>query len=558
MTPGDPNVSLRRALPKQASAYRLKGLAFFAPFSAAMFAVGVWGFMAADPGSSCHAKSLDEAAFRSLQLIAHSGSACTAGSTGVPPQLVTAQIVLPLLLALGTVFAAVKIVLVNLRHDAQLALVRTMRGHTVICGLGETGLEAVRQLALKQGKIVAVTLDPQSDAARYCESLGVPLITGDATLRKTLAMAGLAHARAAVICAGTDALNLEICLAIDTMQHRTGAELLLFPEISGGWLLGRLTEQQAPIIGPGLQLHPFQANEAIARKLLRLPNFIGIGPAPRLLFIGFGDLAQAILRRAVLSNAALPGSRLTALCLDAAPPDWIGAEPPLWCTFADLTGTAHRFGQDDAADGRVLRQALDQAAPDVAIVTVPDDGTAMRVATLLRAELDLRSCFATAIFIRVKTEKRLCGLLGTMAALPLCTHRFTGFGDLGEVVAPESLFDETLDNLARALHDSYLAHSAGASPARLPWAALPERYRRASREAADHIPAKLAYGGYAMVAEAGASAPLAADAIELMGAAEHYRWSLSLRAAGWRTGAVRSELQKTHPLLLPWDELPRG
>jgi len=553
-----PSIPPRSTPPQQASAYRLKGLLFFVPFSVAMYALGVWGFMAADPGSSCHAASLDEAAFRSLQLVAHSGSACTGDGRGVPAQLVVAQMVLPLLLALGTVFAAVKIVLANLRHDAQLALVQTLRGHTVICGLGKTGLEAVRQLALAQGKTVAVTLDPQVDAARFCESLGVPLITGDATLRKTLATAGLAHARAAVICTGSDALNLEICLAIDGMKHRAGAELMLFPEIRGSWLLGRLTEQQAPIVGLGLQLHPFQANEAIARKLLRQNAFTGMGQMPRLLFIGFGELAQAILRRTVLSNAALPGSRIIAGCLDADPPAWIGAEPPDWCQLLDLTATVHKFGQDEAADGRVLRQVLEQGVPDAVIITLADDGAAMRVATLLRTALDLRSCFATPIFIRVKTEKRLCGLLGSMASLPFCPHRFSGFGDLGEVVAPESLFDETLDNLARALHESYLAHSTGASPARQPWARLPERYRRANREAADHIPVKLAYCGYAMLREAGPSAPLQADALECMGAAEHYRWSLSLQAAGWRAGAARSDLLKIHPLLLPWDELPEA
>jgi hypothetical protein len=556
MTSGEAATPVRAPRPPEKSTYRLKGLIFFGPFSLAAFALGVWGFLAADPSSSCHAGSLSDAVFRATLLIARSGGSCTPSAISLPVQLIIAQALLPLLLALGTVFAAIRIVISNLRHDAQLALIHAMRGHTVICGLGETGLEAARQLVLKQGKVVAISLEAAGDAAIRCEGFGVPVIVGDATLHNTLAAAGVTHARAAIICTGSDALDLEICLSIDAMPRRAKTELLLFPEIRGGWISRALAERQTPIVRPGLQLHPFKAHDVIARTLLRRSVFVAGRAAPRLLFIGFGDLAHAILHRAILCNFALPGLRPSVLCLDKNPPDLNRPGMENWRAFADVAGAAHEFGQDETADGLALATVLNGFRPDITVITLPEDGPALRVANQLRGVLDRHACAATAIFVRVRKEARLCALLGQMVALPLCPDRISGFGDLGEVVAPEALFDEQLDALARAVHETYLANSSGDSPARVPWAALAERYRRDSRAAADHIPVKLAAAGYVLRQGAGASAQLDATAVEAMASAEHHRWSRALQVVGWHRGAERNEFRETHPLLVPWEELP--
>lgn len=544
--------------------YRLKGLYLFIPVAVAAFALGIWGFMAVSPASSCHAGSVGAAAFKALMLVAHSGASCSPANLEEPPQLLAAQFLLPFLLVLGTIFTAVKIILINLRHDAQVALIRTLHGHTIICGLSETGLEAVRQLVNQQGKVVAISSEAPAENARICESLGAPLIFGDATLRKTLAAAGFGRARALVLCTGSDAMNMEICLAIDAMKRRPGPELLMFPEVQGSWIHETLAEQGTPVIGDGLQLHPFRANEVIARKLLRNPAFQSAAPAPCLLLLGFGDLAQVILRRVVLLNYALPGTRLSATCYDTSFKDAANLRPgednPLWWQFAGLDFVQHNFGANENQDMAVLRKRFESERPDSVIITLPED-VALRTANALRSLLDTLSWFDTPIFVRVRDQGLLGNLLGRIVALPLCPHRLTAFGDLGEVVAPEALFDEHLDVMARALHDSYLANSSGASPARLPWQKLPERYRRSNRAAADHLPVKLGQAGYVLTKSPGPGAPpdhapLDYQATELMAAAEHYRWSLALRAAGWRWDAERSDLLKTHPLLLPWEQLP--
>ncbi len=539
------------------SGYRLREVYYFIPLAVTALGLGVWGFMAAPTASGCHAPAFGVALWRAVLLMTRSGGACAAGAA-LPPQLQAAQFLLPLLLALGTIFAGVKLAIRNLRHDARLAYARTFHGHTVVCGLGATGLEAIIQLAHQPGKVVAICLDPDEPGARDCERRGVPVMFGDAAQRKTLAQAGIANARAVLICTGSDARNMEICLAIEAVRLSRRTALKIFPEVRGGWLLDTLGTGHARTLAAGLELHPFQTNQIIARLLLRNLHFTARQPVTRLLFIGFGDLAQAILRQAALSNYAFPNISVQAACLDASP---LPAPPPgitIWRNFVPLDAVPFRFGAGQAEDESALRAALSRAVPDIAIITLPDDDLSLQTAVLLRRTLDIGGYSQIPIFTRVRAQNRLGNLLGRISAIPDTTDRLTGFGDLSDVVSPNALFDETLDTLARAVHETYLASTTTPSPARAPWEALAERYRQSSRLAADHLEHKLNFAGYCSVPGSGAGEALTPAAIEKVAQAEHYRWCLTLRANGWRQDAVRSELLRTHPLLVDWADLPES
>jgi len=441
--------------------YRLKDWYFLTPFALAGFALGVWGFLSCT-STSCANTTLSNAIFRTLLLVIHVGANFNLGTD--PLQLVIAQFVLPFILVLGTISAGARLVLLNLRHDVQVALIRAMRGHVIVCGLGATGMEAVRALSAKAGKIAAISLDPANDGVRECEQLGVPVMTGDAALPKMLTAAGISRAHAVVMATGSDARNMEICLTIETLP--TARNLRLFPEIRGPWLLETLAAQRKPILGNNLQLHPFRTNEITARAMLRHPAFRNPTPSPTLLFIGFGDLARTILRQSLLSVYAVPGLRVRAVCCDAAAD--AQAHAP-WRQFASVEFHRQSFGAS-AADWSLLREP----PPDIVIVTLPDHDAAFQTAIAIRNELDALQRFDTPIFVRIRSQLRLGGLLHKIITLPFCPYRLISFGDLGRVVSPDALFDEQLDTLARALHDAYLATSSGDSPARLPWANLPE------------------------------------------------------------------------------------
>jgi hypothetical protein len=287
------------------------------------------------------------------------------------------------------------------------------------------------------------------------------------------------------------------------------------------------------------------------------PAFGNVASNPILLFVGFGDLGRAILRQALLSVYAIPGIGVRAICCDAAAEAQDSATRGApWRQFVDLEFFQHTFGATAAGNWAEIRRHIQEQPPNIVIVTIPNDDTAFQAAIGIRNELDALLRFETPIFVRVRSQLRLGELLTKIVALPFCPYRLVGFGDLGRVVSPDALFDEQLDTMARALHDAYLASSSGDSPARLPWPVLPELYRRSNRAAADHIPVKLNLAGYRMANGKEQLATLDEAAIDCMARAEHYRWCLNLKAAGWTKGEVRSDLLKIHPLLVPWEELP--
>lgn len=94
--------------------------------------------------------------------------------------------------------------------------VRRLRGHVVVCGLGHVGLAVVRDLQARGVRVVAV--DPEGDDEIHRESrLRCPVIVGDAKRPAVLARAGADRARAVVACTPTDALNLEIGMAAQSL-----------------------------------------------------------------------------------------------------------------------------------------------------------------------------------------------------------------------------------------------------------------------------------------------------------------------------------------------------
>jgi voltage-gated potassium channel Kch len=86
-----------------------------------------------------------------------------------------------------------------------------LRGHVVICGLGQVGVAIARDLRRRDIPVVAV--DPAACDEEHREmNLRCPLIVGDATTPSVLARAGIVRARAVIGCTSNDALNLEIGL----------------------------------------------------------------------------------------------------------------------------------------------------------------------------------------------------------------------------------------------------------------------------------------------------------------------------------------------------------
>lgn len=123
--------------------------------------------------------------------------------------------------------------------------------HTIICGYGRNGQQAVKELESHRRKYVVVEQDKElSEVLR--ESHDIPFVEGDATLEKTLEKAGIKTAKALITTLPKDADNLFVVLTAREMNpnlliisraskensdkklRRAGADNVIMPDKIGG------------------------------------------------------------------------------------------------------------------------------------------------------------------------------------------------------------------------------------------------------------------------------------------------------------------------------------
>lgn len=88
-----------------------------------------------------------------------------------------------------------------------------MTDHVILCGLGELGFRTLERLRAFGEQVVVVDPDPQPAFAACCAEWGVPLVRGSGRDPKALREAGVVVARAVIVVAADDMINLAIALA---------------------------------------------------------------------------------------------------------------------------------------------------------------------------------------------------------------------------------------------------------------------------------------------------------------------------------------------------------
>lgn len=121
---------------------------------------------------------------------------------------------------------------------------------------------------------------------------------------------------------------------------------------------------------------------------------------------------------------------------------------------------------------------------------------------------------------------------------------------------PSMLTDQQLLQIARMLHDRYLAlYGLEGGPSAVAWEELPEETRDSNLSHAAHIETKLRAIGAEVVEGEAADQQFEFSKAELeeLAVMEHERWMTNRSAHGYVRADPRTEL--THPDLVPWDDL---
>lgn len=93
-----------------------------------------------------------------------------------------------------------------LRRRKMQKKIAAMKGHFIVCGVGQTGKHVLEEMVRTQKDVVAIDRDPA--AIRLLDEQGICYVQGDATHNSVLQMAGIENARGIVSALQSDAENL--------------------------------------------------------------------------------------------------------------------------------------------------------------------------------------------------------------------------------------------------------------------------------------------------------------------------------------------------------------
>ncbi|HUR38733.1 MAG TPA: NAD-binding protein [Planctomycetota bacterium] len=121
----------------------------------------------------------------------------------------------------------------------------TYRNHIVICGLGRVGYRIVQELLEARESVVAIEKNADCMFVEEIQDRGVPVLIGEARLKKNLLLANLEQARAIILATNDDLANLDAALTARDIKPDLKVVLRLFDDTLATKVAGQF---QMPVI----------------------------------------------------------------------------------------------------------------------------------------------------------------------------------------------------------------------------------------------------------------------------------------------------------------------
>ncbi len=446
-----------------------------------------------------------------------------------------------------------------------------MRRHTVVCGLGAKGYELSKSLeqSPRRRGVAAIEVASNPESMRKARLHKVAVITGDATERAILKRANVARAASFVSITGSDSVNIEMAVAVkrllDSARSRAHGHIQCAVHVGDRRLRDLLQNSSLARGGGQLLVRFFSVHNLTARQFFEENHPEGTLRRPsrvHLVLFGFGPVAESLaLQLAAIGHfAGQPPVAITVLNDGEAEleMEFLARYPE----FREICAlTFRRYDPGDAASRR-LDFLSDRGAEGEArqiVVARGSDHRSLAGALEIQA---LRPRLDSPIHVHIgETE----GLTSLMAESDRAATGLIPFGSFAKVCTRELVLGESLDRLARKIHEDYRTKQAArgavdeTQPAMAPWAALSEEYREANRRQADHLPVKLRAAGCRLVAATAdrGSPPVVftEEEIDTLARMEHARWCADRRLCGFRYHEKTDRTARRHAMLVPWESL---
>ena len=483
-----------------------------------------------------------------------------------PWQLVVAQFAVPGVALL----TAAQIFLVSLRKDIRTAFARHTINHTIVCGVGDVGMQVIQNLRGAGNHVVAIDLLSDSPNAATCEKSKVPVLQGDAKNPQVLIASGVRRAETVVVCTGSDAENMDIALQIKSLlsqqTYRKQREIQVLTQLRNAWLHNKLINTDKKSLGSAnvdLRLfNPFTNAARMLIKRLRLP------PSPEydastFVIIGFGAYGRESTLHLIRAALVRLNTTLNILVIDQnadALKEQFLIVNPAAAEMASLEFVTASVvpGSPDIKD--IVEEKLRSAGPLIGVaIALGDDQVTLCAGLEIRNLLDTMELLRVPVYLRLEHYRQLGDLVSNVESICRFNDRLQVFGTLEEILSPGVLFGSRLDALAQAVHEDYRLRSQQHinQQANVPWHELPEFMKMSNRWRADHTPLLLALAGFHV--EEDVKSPqaleLTAEETELLAELEHRRFTIERRLVDWMSGETRRNLQRRHPHIGEWSKL---
>jgi hypothetical protein len=522
----------------------------------AIMIIGITGFV--KQGS---ADGVDRGFLDNLYLTFQLGTLDYDGSSGpMNWQVQLARFVVPLLAA-GTILQTASVVF---REEFRRYRLRYAKGHTIICGLGETGARLATAFVEAGDRVVAIEPDAAVAAASGVAEQLDHVLSGSGTDEELLRTAGIDRAARIVVCTGDDAANVQVTQVIArTCAGRTRTPIRCSVQLASASLTALLRAADLESRG-GARISYFNLHERAARALLAEhgPAIVAEGPAPHLMIIGLGQFGRSLVLAVSQQWADVrPGEQLNPTLVDpAARQKWEALRllHPALDAVCEPTLVDLDLQEPEPDEIEGFLALLDQDPPAWLAIADADESVALANAGFVHRHVRRGS---VPMVVRMQSETGLGGLLRPHPDADSALPGVELFPFLDRTCTIATVDGGVREQLAEAVHEDYLAHLAPDAPASVlarPWAELSDADREQSRKRVDGIVADLDALGLDLVPLRRWGAPeveLTDDQVDQLAARDHQRWFDDRTAAGWTHGEVRDDEAKQNPLLVAWDEL---
>ena len=474
-------------------------------------------------------------------------------------------------------YAAAKTFFLLAHEKMGLMKLKNIKNHTIVCGLGELSFNLITDLLKTQDNVVIIEKNQDNHNIQFCKDKGAIVLSGGDYDSYSLKKAGLERAKH-LVCLVDDVTNIATAIIAHKAARKLNIEndiaayihisklstlsdlndIDFFAEIQRDYLNG------SKKIRKNFELLPFNLHERAARIIYSKyspDSFRPINidsPQAHVLIIGFNQMGKSLLIQAARMSHFANQKKLKVTILDKS----INAMKRLFLkSYPQLHNVIDLDFQELNIEGfnaDVFNKIQGEIPVTCSYLCLDEDKFSI---SYIRLIIPLIKDSDNQIVICMKNSDNVFSVMPKKYQKQI--HRFLLFD---ETCTKKAILNETIDDMAKAIHNDYIAKQKEAGTLKpdkkashQEWNMLSQNFKDQNRSQADNF----------MIKIRAISAKLAShktpvteykftedkDIVELLAMMEHHRWCAHLWLNGWKYGAERDDTRKIHTDLIPYDQL---